>query len=320
MIIKSLLKFQKGWKEFFKVKRDASGRLHVKCVIWGPQFSGKSTIFNVLLNRMERAVLQNSIIKTSTEFGKTMMFDYAPLRLRENVVIDLYTTAGASSFYALRRMILQDSDCVIFVADTLRNTAEKNVESLRELRAYLHQLKINPKILFLLNQRGDVVEPITRFEFIQKLGALGIYGPDVYEVSATIGLGVFEAFKTMMKKTLKKEEKIEPKKVEIIEEKPIIIPETIFLEEKPFERKIEFPTPITTEVEKPIIKEDEEFLPELSSIKRSKLIILRRLKKRLEAQLYSADKYPKIEQKEINEIRAQLKEIEAEEATLLHGK
>ena len=267
---------------------------------------------------MERVVSQNSIIKTSTEFGKTMMFDYAPLRLSENVVIDLYTTAGSSSFYALRRMILQDSDCVIFIADTLRNTAEKNVESLRELRAYLHQLKINPKILFLLNQRGDVVEPLTRFEFIQKLGALGIYGPEVHEVSATMGLGVFEAFKTMMKKTLKKEE--EPKKVEIIEEKPLIIPETIPLEEKPFERKIQPPSPITTETEKPIIKEDEEILPELSPIKRSKLIILRRLKKRLETQLYSANKYPKIEPKELDEIRSQLKEIEAEEATLLYGK
>ncbi|MFB0544265.1 MAG: hypothetical protein ACETVN_01010 [Asgard group archaeon] len=300
------------------MKRDASGRLHVKCVIWGPQLSGKSTIFNVLLSRMERAVSQNSIIKTSTEFGKTMMFDYAPLRLSENVVIDLYTTGGASLFYALRRMILQDSDCVIFLADTLRNAAEKNVESLRELRAYLHQLKINPKILFLLNQRGDVVEPITRFEFIQKLGDLGIYGPDVYEVSATMGLGVFEAFKMMMKKTLKKEE--EPKKVEIIEEKPFIIPETIPLEEKPFETKIEYPSPITAETEKPIIKEDEEILPELSPIKRSKLIILRRLKKRLETQLYSADKYLKITPKELDEIRTQLKEIEAEEATLLYGK
>ena len=300
------------------MKRDASGRLHVKCVIWGPQLSGKSATFNALLSRMERAVSQNSIIKTSTEFGKTMMFEYAPLSLSEKVVIDLYTTAGAASFYALRRMILQDSDCVIFVADTLRSMAEKNIESLRELRAYLHQLKINPKTLFLLNQRGDVVEPISRFEFIQRLGALGILAPEVYEVSAKIGLGIFEAFKAMMKKTLKKEE--EPKKVEIIEEKPVIIPETIPPGEKPFERKIELPSLILAETEEPIIKEDEYILPTLSPIKRSKLLILRRLKKRLETQLYSADKHPKIKPKELDEIRAQLKEIEAEEATLLYGK
>ncbi len=300
------------------MKRDASGRLHVKCVIWGPQLSGKSAAFNALLSRMERAVSQNSIIKTSTEFGKTMMFEYAPLNLSEKVVIDLYTTAGAASFYALRRMILQDSDCVIFVADTLRSMAEKNIESLRELRAYLHQLKINPKILFLLNQRGDVVEPISRFEFIQRLGALGILAPEVYEVSAKIGLGIFEAFKAMMKKTLKKEE--EPKKVEIIEEKPVIIPETIPPGEKSFERKIELPSPIPAEIDEPIIKEDEYILPTLSPIKRSKLLILRRLKKRLETQLYSIDKHPKIKPKELDEIRAQLKEIEAEEATLLYGK
>jgi mutual gliding-motility protein MglA len=121
---------------------EESREIAVKVVYYGPALSGKTTNLQALFQKIDPKV-RGRLMTLDTKDDRTLFFDMMPVFFRTKagvkVKLKLYTVPGQVMHESTRRIVLQGSDAVAFVADSRRsetaatlaywNTMLKNLEA-----------------------------------------------------------------------------------------------------------------------------------------------------------------------------------------------
>jgi len=168
----------------------------VKIVYYGPAFSGKTT--NVRkLHDLIPSKLVGSLATLDTDDERTLFFDYFPIKAgaigRYKLKLQIYSVPGQAYYRSTRKMVLQNADGVVFVADSQASEIEHNIVAFSDLeenlRAYGVDMESFP-IVIQYNKRD--LKNILPTDFLDR--KLNLRGYPYCEGSAVEGKGVLEAF------------------------------------------------------------------------------------------------------------------------------
>lgn len=107
----------------------AQRELTVKIVYYGPGLSGKTTNLQQLHARTQPDV-RGRLMTVETHDDRTLFFDLLPVFFATEsgfkVKVKLFTVPGQVIHNATRRIVLQNTDAVAFIADSRRSAAPDN--------------------------------------------------------------------------------------------------------------------------------------------------------------------------------------------------
>ncbi len=177
-----------------------------KIVYYGPGLSGKTTN----LQYVHSKVPQNSrgkLISLATEADRTLYFDFLPINIGSinglTAKFQLYTVPGQVYYNATRKLVLRGVDGLVFVADSQPDKMDENIESLSNLEENLREYGYDPSELPLVIQYNKRDLPgVMSVEDLEK--QLNPQGRPYFEASATVGNGVFDTLKLIIKLVLEK--------------------------------------------------------------------------------------------------------------------
>jgi signal recognition particle receptor subunit beta len=166
----------------------------VKVVYYGPALSGKTTNLQALYQKIEPSV-RGRLMTLDTRDDRTLFFDMMPVFFKTasgiKVKLKLYTVPGQVIHESTRRIVLQGTDAIAFVADSRRSESAATLaywnNMLKNLEANGLDVKTLP-IVIQMNKR-DLAE--VRGD--DELGDLRrLVHPPIVRASAIRGEGVVE--------------------------------------------------------------------------------------------------------------------------------
>jgi len=177
-----------------------------KIVYYGPGLSGKTTNLQYVHAKVPGNTRGN-LISLATEADRTLYFDFLPINIGTingfAAKFQLYTVPGQVYYNATRKLVLRGVDGVVFVADSQPDKMDENIDSLANLednlREYGYELKDMPFVI-QYNKR-DLPGVMSVEEMNAKLNPTGV---PTFEASATLGNGVFDTLKMIIKLVLDK--------------------------------------------------------------------------------------------------------------------
>lgn len=180
--------------------------LSFKIVYYGPGLSGKTTNLMYIHNALDKD-RKGQMVVLDTEEERTLFFDFFPLDLGRiegfAVRFNMYTVPGQVYYEASRRLILEGTDGVVFVADSQNDRLEDNIESFRMLQDNLASFGVEwsrfPLVLQYNKRDLGRVLPIGTLE-----AELGLNGISVIEAVATTGTGVMETIRLTSRRVIEK--------------------------------------------------------------------------------------------------------------------
>ncbi len=177
-----------------------------KIVYYGPGLSGKTTNLQYVHEKVP-GNSRGKMISLATEADRTLYFDFLPLNIGTingfAAKFQLYTVPGQVYYNATRKLVLRGVDGLVFVADSQADKMDENIESLANLEDNLMEYGYDPNempIVIQYNKRDlPGVLPV------EELNArLNTRGWPYFEGSATLGHGVFDTLKMIIKLVLEK--------------------------------------------------------------------------------------------------------------------
>ena len=120
----------------------AQRELTLKLVYYGPALSGKTTNLRCIHARA-RPEARGRLLSVETHEDRTLFFDLLPVFFTSSsgfkVKLKLFTVPGQVVHDATRRVVLQNTDAVAFIADSRRSAASENNSYWRRLRANMRE-------------------------------------------------------------------------------------------------------------------------------------------------------------------------------------
>ena len=177
-----------------------------KIVYYGPGLSGKTTNLQYVHAKVPTNTRGN-LISLATEADRTLYFDFLPINIGTingfAAKFQLYTVPGQVYYNATRKLVLRGVDGVVFVADSQPDKMEENLESLvnleENLREYGYDINDLPVVIQFNKRDLPGVLPVSQLN-----AKLNSRSWPWFEASATIGNGVFDTLKLIIKLVLEK--------------------------------------------------------------------------------------------------------------------
>jgi len=177
----------------------AQREVQCKVVYYGPAQSGKTENLSSVRARMPSKVC-GSLTKMATDTQRTLFFDFLPLNLGQvaniHAKMNLYGVPSQENQTAIRRLVLQGVDGIVFVADRAKGRMQANLDALGDLRSNLagidRQLEKIP-IVFQWN-KSDLPDALSEVELRRGLNPEG--HPE-FTATATSGDGVIATVKAI---------------------------------------------------------------------------------------------------------------------------
>ncbi|HDS01077.1 MAG TPA: hypothetical protein ENO22_10095 [candidate division Zixibacteria bacterium] len=195
----------------------ANKEVSCKIVYYGPGLSGKTTNL-IYIHSKVPGTTRGDLISLATDADRTLYFDFLPINIGTingfTTRFQLYTVPGQVFYNATRKLVLRGVDGLIFVADSQRDKADENVESLNNLIENLQEYGYDlDKIPMVLQYNKRDLPDIMSIEELNQL--LNSRNWPVFESSAHKGTGVFDTLKLIIKMILEKAKKSDTaKKIE----------------------------------------------------------------------------------------------------------
>ncbi|MCH7946352.1 MAG: GTPase domain-containing protein [candidate division Zixibacteria bacterium] len=177
-----------------------------KIVYYGPGLSGKTTNLQYVHTKVP-STTRGELISLATEADRTLYFDFLPINIGTingfQAKFQLYTVPGQVYYNATRKLVLRGVDGVVFVADSQPDKMDENIEALANLIDNLKEYgyDVNELPLVIQYNKRDLPNIMTTEEMDQKLNT---YNFPTFEASATVGTGVFDTLKLIIKLVLEK--------------------------------------------------------------------------------------------------------------------
>ncbi len=183
----------------------ASREINCKVVYYGPGLGGKTTNLEYVYSRVNPETT-GKMISLATETERTLFFDFLPIDLGEirgfKTRFHLYTVPGQVYYNASRKLILKGVDGIIFVADSQRERAEANIESMHNLYENLSAYGYNIEdIPFAIQYNKRDLENVHTVEELRaQLNPNSVLD---FEGVGTEGKGVFDTLRAVSKLVVK---------------------------------------------------------------------------------------------------------------------
>lgn len=195
--------------------------ISVKVVYYGPALSGKTTNLNALFEKIDPKA-RGRLMVLDTKQDRTLFFDMMPVffktRSGMKVKLKLYTVPGQVVHESTRRIILQGTDAIVFVADARRSEAPAMAAYWNNLMKNLELNGLDPAkipIVVQLNKRD--LPDARRPDEVNDLR--WTVAPPIVTASAFRGEGVVETFHALLSLCFKSmDERINFKKWGLSEE------------------------------------------------------------------------------------------------------
>ncbi len=157
-----------------------TGEVVFKIVYCGTPLGGKTTNLTYIHHRIGKQH-RGDLISLATSSDRTLFFDFLPVHAAVingyKTRFQLYTVPGQVYYNATRQLVLRGVDGLVFVADSLPNRLEQNVESFRTMLQNLGQSRADPARLPLVLQynKRDLpgVASVTELDRALNNGAIG---------------------------------------------------------------------------------------------------------------------------------------------------
>ncbi len=177
-----------------------------KIVYYGPGLSGKTTNLQYVHGKVPQDT-RGKLISLATEADRTLYFDFLPINIGTingfQAKFQLYTVPGQVYYNATRKLVLRGCDGVVFVADSQPDKMDENLESLANLEENLREYGYDPDTMPLVIQYNK--QDLPGVMSTADLDAiLNPKGRPTFEASATVGNGVFDTLKKIIKMVLEK--------------------------------------------------------------------------------------------------------------------
>src|SRR5689334_5987972 len=118
----------------------AMQEIQFKVVYYGPGLGGKTTNLEQIHTRSNPAH-RGKLVSLTTESERTLFFDLLPIELGTfrdyQVRVHLCTVPGQIALDETRRLVLRNTDGIVFVVDSQPERLDANIMSLRNLEANL---------------------------------------------------------------------------------------------------------------------------------------------------------------------------------------
>jgi signal recognition particle receptor subunit beta len=184
----------------------AAREINYKIVYYGCGLCGKTTNIQYIHRRINPSA-RGRLVSLATEEERTLYFDFLPLSVGTvkglRTRFHLYTVPGQSFYNASRKLVLQGTDGVVFVADGQVSRLDENVDSYlnlwENLRAQGDDLS-KLGLVLQMNKRdlSDIFSVADLTELLNHTNS------PVVEACALSGVGVFETLKTVCKAVIAK--------------------------------------------------------------------------------------------------------------------
>jgi len=177
-----------------------------KIVYYGPGLSGKTTNLLYVHSKVPSKT-RGKMISLATEADRTLYFDFLPINIGNingfAAKFQLYTVPGQVYYNATRKLVLRGVDGVVFVADSQPDKMDENIESLLNLQDNLKEYgyDINELPVVIQYNKCDLPGVLSPDQLNAKLNP---EGRPFYVASATVGNGVFDTLKAVIKLVLDK--------------------------------------------------------------------------------------------------------------------
>lgn len=184
----------------------ASREVCCKIVYYGPGLSGKTTNLLYIHSKVPSNT-RGKMISLATEADRTLYFDFLPINIGTingfAAKFQLYTVPGQVYYNATRKLVLRGVDGIVFVADSQPDKMDENIESLINLEENLREYgyDINDIPVVIQYNKRDLPGVLS----VEKLNSqLNTRNWSYFEASATLGNGVFDTLKLIIKLVLEK--------------------------------------------------------------------------------------------------------------------
>ena len=189
----------------------ATKELQVKIVYYGPAKSGKTTNLEQIHSNVQvpNQEAKGKMTSLATSSDRTLFFDFFPL---EAVAIKgfktkfaLFTVPGQVIYNATRQIVLRGVDGIVFVADSLYDKMEENIETFKHLEENLRTLNLKlediPYVIQYNKRDMPDAAPVEYLDFV--LNNREVQAP-TFEASAAKCDGVFETLNMITRMLLHK--------------------------------------------------------------------------------------------------------------------
>lgn len=182
----------------------ASREVCCKIVYYGPGLSGKTTNLQYVHAKVPGNT-RGDLISLATEADRTLYFDFLPINIGTingfAAKFQLYTVPGQVYYNATRKLVLRGVDGVVFVADSQPDKLDENLEALMNLQENLEEYgyDIDEMPLVIQYNKRDLPGVMSVEELRAKLNPKGRAD---FGASATVGNGVFDTLKMIIKLVL----------------------------------------------------------------------------------------------------------------------
>ncbi|GEJ57651.1 GTP-binding protein [Anaeromyxobacter diazotrophicus] len=175
----------------------------LKVVYYGPALSGKTTNLHALHNKIDPK-LRGRLMTLDTKDDRTLFFDMLPVFFRTSsgmkIKVKLYTVPGQVMHESTRRIVLQGTDAIAFVADARRSEAPATLAYWNNMLKNLEANGLDPRQLPIVLQLNKRDLPDVRSE--DEVGDLSqVVKPVVVPAVAIRGEGVVETLHTLLELT-----------------------------------------------------------------------------------------------------------------------
>jgi signal recognition particle receptor subunit beta len=186
----------------------ATREITCKIVYYGPGRSGKTTNLHYIYGQVP-ADRKGQMVSLATQTDRTLFFDFLPIDLGSisgfTTRFQLYTVPGQVYYQTTRKLVLQGSDGVVFVADSQARQLEENIESFQDLHANLADHGVDARTTPLVIQYNKQDLPSDLILSVSELDEqLNFRGVSSFPADALHGPGVFETLRAISEQVLRK--------------------------------------------------------------------------------------------------------------------
>ena len=166
----------------------------LKVVYYGPPLSGKTTNLESIHAQLDPGA-RGRLMTLNTADDRTLFFDLLPVTFKTKddyrLILKLFTVPGQVIHATTRKLVLQDADGVVFIADSQLNEAHHNSEFWNGMRRYLLENGLKPdEIPSVIQFNKRDLPNIRTDEELEKISTRS--KKPIYKAVAVRGEGVLE--------------------------------------------------------------------------------------------------------------------------------